>query len=198
MPKRHVTLRLDSSVWSRSDGLPGPPVDDRRQRQTPRGHSFHPRVSAAAARIAAEYRRTTGTSLPISGEIAKHDACKHLELEPEKEGQGGFDAKDKDGHRIQIKGRAIFDESKGGQRLGQMKLEQEWDALAMVLMDENFETTEIYLANRDAIEDSIEEQGSSNRSKRGAMSVARFKIIGELVWDRVSGRQPGVWDNQAG
>jgi hypothetical protein len=30
------------------------------------------------------------------------------------------------------------------------------------------------------------------------MSVARFKIIGELVWDRVSGRQDGAWDNQAG
>ena len=35
------------------------------------------------------------------------------------------------------------------------------------------------------------------RSKRGAMSVARFKIVGELVWDRVSGRSDGVWDNQA-
>ena len=39
---------------------------------------------------------------------------------------------------------------------------------------------------------------SGSRAKRGAMSVARFKIIGELVWDRVGGRQDGVWDNQAG
>ena len=155
------------------------------------------KLISEARRIAAEYRRTTGTSLPISGEIAKHDACKYLELEPVKEGQGGYDAKDKDGHRIQVKGRAIFDESKGGQRLGQLKMEQEWDALAMVLMDENFESTEIYLASRDAIEDSMEEQASSNRSKRGAMSVARFKHIGQLVWTKEEGRiEDDVWTNQ--
>ena len=38
---------------------------------------------------------------------------------------------------------------------------------------------------------------SSNRAKRGAMSVARFKIIGQLVWDSVNGRQDEVWENQA-
>jgi hypothetical protein len=30
------------------------------------------------------------------------------------------------------------------------------------------------------------------------MSVARFKVIGELIWDRVNGRQDGVWDNSPG
>lgn len=149
-----------------------------------------------ARRIAAEYRRTTGTSLPITGEIAKHDACMYLELTPEKDNQAGYDAIDKDGHRIQVKGRAIFDEGKGGQRLGQMKLEQPWDGLAMVLMDENFETTEIYLANRSAIEASIEEQANSNRNKRGAISVARFKHLGELVWNKEEGRiTDQIWNN---
>lgn len=41
-------------------------------------------------------------------------------------------------------------------------------------------------------------KSSANRSKRGAMSVARFKIIGELVWDAVNGRSEEVWDNQSG
>ncbi|MGD8484530.1 MAG: hypothetical protein PVF81_06700 [Thioalkalispiraceae bacterium] len=150
-----------------------------------------------ARRIAAEYRRTTGTSLPITSEIAKHDACVYLELEPANESQGGYDAQNKDGLRIQVKGRAIFDESKGGQRLGQMKLEQEWDALAMVLMDENFETTEIYLATRDEIETALQEQVNSKRSKRGAMSVARFKHIARLVWTREEGRiDDEIWTNQ--
>jgi hypothetical protein len=155
------------------------------------------KLISEARRIAAEYRRTTGTSLPISGEIAKHDACMYLELEPEQENQGGYDARDKDGHRIQIKGRAIFDETKGGQRLGQLKMEQEWDGLAMVLMDENFETTEIYLADRNAIENSMEEQTNSKRSKRGAMSVARFKHIGSLVWSKQKGRidSDETWTN---
>ncbi|MGD8526772.1 MAG: hypothetical protein PVJ63_11025 [Thioalkalispiraceae bacterium] len=150
-----------------------------------------------ARRIAAEYRRTTGTSLPITSEIAKHDACVYLELEPANESQGGYDAQNKDGLRIQVKGRAIFDESKGGQRLGKMKLEQEWDALAMVLMDENFETTEIYLATRDEIETALQEQVNSKRSKRGAMSVARFKHIARLVWTREEGRiDDEIWTNQ--
>ena len=155
------------------------------------------KLISEARRIAAEYRRTTGTTLPISGEIAKHDACKYLGLEPVKENQGGYDAIDKEGHRVQIKGRAIFDEAKGGQRLGQLKMEQQWDKLAMVLMDENFDTTEIYLASREDIETSLDEQRESNRSKRGAMSVARFKHISHLAWSSVEGRSDDeTWTNQ--
>ena len=40
-------------------------------------------------------------------------------------------------------------------------------------------------------------QRPPERAKRGAMSVAGFKVIGELVWDRVGGASGGVWDNQA-
>ena len=138
-----------------------------------------------ARRIAAEYRRTTGKSLGISAEIAKHDGCQLLELEPVEEPVGGYDAISADGLKIQIKGRVIFDESKSGQRLGQLKLEQDWDAVVLVLMDENFETFDIYLASREDILDALDE---SNRNKRGAMSVARFKNIAELVWTRSEGK----------
>ena len=64
-------------------------------------------------------------------------------------------------------------------------------------MDEDYEPYEIYEALREDLEDFVD-SSSSGRSKRGAMSVARFKIVGELVWDRVNGRYDGVWDNQAG
>ena len=101
------------------------------------------------------------------------------------------------GRRIQIKSRTIFDESKSGQRIGQLKVNQEWDAVVLVLMDEDYEPYEIYQALREDLSEHID-VSSSNRAKRGAMSVARFKILGELVWDRVSGRQDGVWDNQTG
>ncbi|MCW9024376.1 MAG: hypothetical protein OQK73_06805 [Gammaproteobacteria bacterium] len=141
-----------------------------------------------ARRIAAEYRRTTGKSLGISAEIAKHDGCQMLELEPVEDQVGGFDAIDPEGLKIQIKGRVIFDEAKSGQRLGQLKLEQEWDAVVMVLMDENFDTFEIYQASRDEILDAMEDANSSSRSKRGAMSVARFRNIAELVWTREEGK----------
>ncbi|MCG7985923.1 MAG: hypothetical protein JAZ20_05115 [Candidatus Thiodiazotropha weberae] len=149
--------------------------------------------------LAAEYRRTMGKPLPgISNEIAEFDAIKLLQLEPNNTPEGGFNAIDpvRDGKRIQIKSRTIFDESKSGQRIGQLKLEKSWDSVVLVLMDEDYEPYEIYEAEREEILEYIEES-SSNRAKRGAMSVARFKIIGRLAWTRESGLEEEVWDNQS-
>lgn len=157
------------------------------------------KLIAQARALAAEYRRTMGKPLPgISSEIAEHDAVKLLKLAPHTEGEGGFDAIDpaRDGKRIQIKSRAIFDESKSGQRIGQMKLDKEWDSVLLVLMDEEYEPYEIYEAEKADILEFIS-KSSSSRAKRGAMSVARFKIIGRLAWTRESGLEPEIWDNQA-
>jgi len=155
------------------------------------------KLIAQARQLAAEYRRTMGKPLPgISSEIAEHDAVRLLGLDPQASPEAGWDAVEPDtGRRIQIKSRTIFDESKSGQRIGQLKMNQEWDAVVLVLMDEDDEPYEIYQASREDLEACVDPAGS--RSKRGAMSVARFKIVGELVWDRVNGRSDGVWDNQA-
>ena len=159
------------------------------------------KLISEARRIAAEYRRMTGKPLGISAEIARHDACHNLDLEPQEDAVG-YDAVGLSGERkdcrFQIKGRAIFDEKKGGQRLGQIKTEQDWDNILLVLMDEEFETTEIYEASRDEILADMDEAGTSNRSKRGAMSVARFKRLAHLVWSSDEGLiKDEVWDNQA-
>ncbi len=149
------------------------------------------KLMAEARRLAAEYRRTTGQSLGISGQIAKHDACRLLDLEAPDSPPGGYDAVGRHGHRagqrIQIKGRVIFDESKGGQRLGQLKTNADWDMLVLVLMDENFEPFEIYEATREEVEDELEAGASPARKKRGAMSVARFRKFARRVWDREAG-----------
>ncbi|VAX12590.1 hypothetical protein MNBD_GAMMA24-1031 [hydrothermal vent metagenome] len=136
------------------------------------------KLMSEARRIAAEYRRTTGKSLGISAEIARHDACRLLQLEAS-DNSGGFDAYDQDGKKVQIKGRTIFDDAKSGQRIGQLKLEQDWDAVVLVLMDSDFQPTRIYRAEHAVVTDALEE---TNRSKRGAMSVAKFKKIAHLVW----------------
>jgi len=154
-----------------------------------------------ARQLASEYRRTTGKSLGISSEIAEHDACQLLNLElcPQPR-TGGYDAVglgDREGKRVQIKGRVIFDESKSGQRIGQLKIDKEWDSVVLVLMDENYEPFEIYEAQRDEIEDVWNKASASKRAKRGAMSVARFKIISERVWTRENGPEGEVWDNKA-
>jgi len=156
------------------------------------------KLIAQARQLAAEYRRTMGKPLPgISSEIAEHDAVRLLGLEAKTGDEAGWDALDPEtGQRIQIKSRTIFDETKGGERIGQLKLNQEWDAVVLVLMDEDYEPYEIYRAPREELATFVNNT-SSNRARRGAMSVARFKIVGELVWDRVNGRSDGVWDNQA-
>lgn len=157
------------------------------------------KLIAQARQLAAEYRRTMGKPLPgISNEIAEHDAVRLLGLEPAQAVDAGWDAVDPaSGRRIQIKSRTIFDESKSGQRIGQLKMNQDWDAVVLVLMDEDYEPYEIYQALREDLVEAVD-ASSSSRARRGAMSVARFKVVGELVWDRVDGRREGVWDNQAG
>lgn len=159
------------------------------------------KLIAEARRLAVEFRRTTGKPLPgISGEIAEYDAARHLDLELLKDRPGGFDAigrGQRDGQRVQIKGRAILDESKSGQRIGQLKLEQAWDSVVLVLMDDSYEAFEIYEALREEILDAMEDAGTSSRKKRGAMSVARFRNIARLVWTREDGAiDDDVWENR--
>lgn len=154
-------------------------------------------------RIARDYRNATGKPLGgVSGEIAQFDACKALGLDPVPPGtQGGYDAVGhgkREGKKVQIKGRVIFDEEKSGQRIGQLKVEQDWDSVVLVLMDENFEAFEIYEAERDVIEEAQSSSQSKRSAKRGAMSVAKFKAISELVWTREFGEEDEVWDNQSG
>lgn len=157
------------------------------------------KLIAQARLLAAEYRRTMGKPLPgISNEIAEHDAVKLLGLIAVDEGaEGGFDAIDpnRGDKRIQIKSRTIFDESKSGQRIGQMKLDKAWDSVLLVLMDEEYEPYEMYEAEREDVLDCIG-KSSSSRAKRGAMSVARFKIISRLAWSKENGVEAEVWDNQ--
>lgn len=160
------------------------------------------KLISEARRIAAEYRRATGKPLGISAEIASHDACTYLDLEAN-EDVIGYDAVglkgDRKGIRFQIKGRAIFGEQKGGQRLGQIKVEQDWDKILLVLMDEDFETTEIFESSREEILKDLDDVGTNNRQKRGVMSVARFKRLAHLVWNKDEGLiEDEVWNNQTG
>lgn len=158
------------------------------------------KLIAQARQLAADYRRAMGKPLPgISSEIAEFDAMRLLGLvPPPRTGEDvGYDAIDpaRDNKRIQIKARTIFDEDRGGQRVGQLKLGLDWDSVVLVLMDENYEPYEMYEADRADLED-YAAQSDSRRAKRGALSVARFKIIGRLLWDRIGGRDPEVWESR--
>lgn len=149
------------------------------------------KLIAQARQLAADYWRATGKPLPgISAEIAENDAARLLDLELLGDREAGYDAVGRgprQGRRIQIKCRTIFDESKSGHRLGQLKLDKDWDSVVLVLMDDSYEPTEIYEAGRDVITETIDAASASRRSKRGPLSIARFKAIGRLVWTREEG-----------
>jgi predicted amidohydrolase len=127
----------------------------------------------------------TGKTLPISGEIARHDASTLLDLTLV-EGMSGYDALDMDGQRVQIKGRVIFDGQKSKPRVGQLKVGQEWDVVVLVLMNEDYEAVDIYCMSHGEVRAAMEDAASSKRISRGAMSVARFKAASEQVWSNES------------
>jgi spore coat polysaccharide biosynthesis protein SpsF (cytidylyltransferase family) len=139
-----------------------------------------------ARKLAADYRRATGKPLGISSEIAEFDAARLMDLELLKDRPGGYDAVGKSGEykdkRVQIKGRAIFDSEKSGQRVGHLKTDKDWDSIMLVIMNEDYEPIEIYECDREVVENALDEQKSSSRNKRGAISLAKFKIISKCVW----------------
>lgn len=159
------------------------------------------KLVSEARRLATEFRRVTGKPLGISSEIAEFDAARILDLELCQERAGGYDAigrGPREGKRVQIKGRAVFDEAKSGQRVGQLKTELEWDSVVLVVMDEEYQPVEIYECERADALAALAENKSTNRHKRGAMSLAKFKIISQLVWTREEGPiTDEIWDNKA-
>lgn len=161
------------------------------------------KLIAEARRLAADYRRATGRPLAgVSSEICQHDAARLLDLEICDPPVGGYDAIGRGaraGKRIQIKGRAIFDGRRSGYRIGQLKVDQVWDSVMLVLMDENLEPFEIYEAEREDIIADLEAAKATRRASRGAMSVARFKKIARLIWSRERGvEDDGPRDNRSG
>ena len=138
--------------------------------------------------LAAEFRRTTGTILPVSGEIARYDVAHHLNMALCEDRGCGYDAignTPHDGLRVQIKSRVIGDCVKSGHRIGQLNPAGNWDLVVLSLMNGDFEPVEMYQACRDEVMDALTD--NKTRVKRGAISVAKFKIIADLVWTQELG-----------
>ena len=153
------------------------------------------KLIAETRRLAAEYKRSTGQSLPVSGEIARHDAARILDLtlcEPRVGGVDALGTGKREGQRIQIKSRILTEHSKAGARLGQLNTDSDWNTLLLVIMDENYEPCEIYEAAREDIAREIDEAAGSKRAKRGALSVAKFKNISWLIWTRETGMEAAL------
>jgi hypothetical protein len=61
-------------------------------------------------------------------------------------------------------------------------LDREWDVVILVLLNEDYEATEIYEAPRATIERALKKPGSRARNERGALGVNQFKRLGRRIW----------------
>jgi hypothetical protein len=139
-------------------------------------------------RLAAEFKRTTGTMLPVSGEIARYDVSHLLDLTLTNDSGCGYDAtgnNKREGLRVQIKSRVIGDSVKSGHRLGQINPNGNWDIVILSLMNNAFEPLEMYQLSRNEVVNTL----SNSHKKHHTISVAKFKIMGDLVWSKESGKK---------
>ena len=113
----------------------------------------------------------------MTGEVAEYEAARILGVELTAARQAGYD-------ELQIKGRCLQENCKPGQRLGSIRTEHDWDAVLMVLLDYEFNATDIYEAQRAQVEAALMAPGSKARNVRGALRVSKFKSIGKLRWQR--------------
>lgn len=140
-------------------------------------------VLSEAKKLAQEYRALTGKPLGVTGEVAEYEAARLLGIALTPARHAGYDAiRPGDGRRYQIKGRCLLPGGKPGQRLGSIDVKKEFDAVLMVLLDENLNATAIYEADRQPVISALAAPGSKARNERGALAVSKFRSIGRLVW----------------
>ena len=142
-------------------------------------------ILSLAKEIAKRYRALTGRPLGITGEIGEYEAVRLLGLKPAVVREAGFDAtrlQDGRHERLQIKTRCLLPGCKPGQRIGRIELLKPWDFVLLVLLNEDFEATSIYEADRTAVEGALMKPGSKARNERGALGVSKFRAIGQKIW----------------
>jgi hypothetical protein len=140
---------------------------------------------AQAKQLARDYYRLTKKPLGITGEVAEYEAARLLGLTLTPARQAGYDATETVGattRTLQIKGRCLPKGCSPSQRLGSIQPGKEWDAVLMVLLDEEFNATEIWEADRIPVLAALAEPGSKARNERGALAVSKFKALGRLRW----------------
>lgn len=150
-------------------------------------------------KLAADYHKQTGQALPVTEELARFDAVNLLGLKKLQD-IDGVDAcdhlelnnPDKQLNQYLIKGRVIFKAGKARQKLGKLGIQPEWSNLLMVIYDPEYQPIYIYNIEREIIDKQMD---GIAPDKRGSMTVAKYKAIGQLVWE--STEQPDSDQEQA-
>jgi len=140
------------------------------------------RLMTQTRKLASDYRNNTGHALPVTEELARFDGINILGLR-KKEGEEGIDAVSTGdtSYNYLIKGRVIFKGGKARQKLGKLSLQAGWNKLLMVIYDAEYFPSQVYSIDRSIIEQELDKLP---QDKRGSMTVAKYKAIGEQVWSK--------------
>lgn len=133
-------------------------------------------------RLARAFKQNTEQVLPISNELGRYDAKRILNLLPTPAEEKGVDfigQGDLAQQKIQVKSRVIFQTGKSGQRIGAINPDGLWDSLLLVLYDADYNPDEIYIAQK---KDILELLNDKKPNKRGSISIAKFKMMGQCIW----------------
>lgn len=143
-------------------------------------------ILAAVRLLAAEYYGLTNKPLGVTGEVAEYVAAQTLGLELAPPRTAGYDAirrTDTGVERIQIKGRALGEDAKPGQRLGRIKHGADCDTVMLVMLDNRtLEPVTIWEAPYIRVCERLAVPGSKARNERGALSIREFKKLARQVW----------------
>lgn len=171
-PRHRIEPELISAMnMSSSTPIPLPPLSELLER---------------ARELATAYYRLTGKPLGITGEIGEYEAARAMDLTLVDARTPGYDAVGADGRRIQIKARMFPpDRALGGQRLGRIKPDSEFDTVMLVMLDAEYQPWVIWEAQRTVVLNALSAPGSRSRNERGALSVSKFRSLAEEVWRRV-------------
>lgn len=133
-------------------------------------------------RLARAFKHNTEKALPISNELGRFDAQKILQLQNPQQPEKGVDfigTGELAGQKIQVKSRVVFNPGKSGLRVGKINEEGEWDTLLLIMYDDDYNPDEIFVAQKHALLTALKDK---KPNKRGALSVAQFKVLGECIW----------------
>jgi len=139
------------------------------------------KIIYSASSLAAKYYKLTGKPLGITGEVAEMIAAELFNLELVKAREEGYDAVDKAGNKIQIKGRVLQNKNYSG-RTGKINIEKEWDKIILVLLSPDYKPLEIFEADRKPVIRKITSPGSKSRNERWTLSISQFKSISNKIY----------------
>lgn len=140
-------------------------------------------VLERARQAAIDCYALTGKPRGITGEMGEYLTARLLDLKLAEARAPGYDATDRAGRKIQIKARSLPAGSKlTGQRVGSIRLSHDWDCVMLILLDDKFEPSAIYEAERTSLEAAVKKPGSKARNERGALAITKFISISRQIW----------------